>query len=285
MLMICTPDVDHPVVSIQGVKGSFHHHAAEGLFGKADFLQRDNFPEVFEDVSEERAHYALVAIENSIAGSLLRNYDLLAASGLQIIGEAFLRIEHHLIAHDGVTLEEIREVWSHPMAIAQTHDFLSTIDARVLEKKDTAGAVQFISENDLLDVAAIGSERAARLFGMSVMRPNIETDPHNYTRFLLLAGGHTVRTEKGYPLKTSIQFSVANEPGALAHYLQAVADAGFNMTKIESRPRVGAPWEYDFFMDLQVEDAARLEALLRQLEPRGLFLKNLGSYPCFGYVE
>lgn len=283
--MICTPDVARPIISIQGVKGSFHHHAAEELFGEADFLQRDSFPGVFEDVSTGAAHYALVAIENSIAGSLLRNYDLLAGSDLRIIGEAFLRIEHHLIVHKGTKLGDIREIWSHPMAIAQAHDFLSTLDTRVLEKKDTAGAVKFISENDLLDVAAIGSERAATLFGMKILRRNIETDSHNYTRFLLLSKDHSVSTDKNYPSKTTIQFSVNNEPGALADFLQVVAEAGLNMSKIESRPRLGTPWEYDFFMDLKAEDAERVAPLIPQLEAHSLFLKTLGSYPCLGYVR
>lgn len=283
--MICKPDVSHPVISIQGVKGSFHHHAAELLFRNPDFLERDSFPEVFEDVIEGRAPYALVAIENSIAGSLLRNYDLMAANDLQIIGEAFLRIEHHLIAHEGVGPDEIREVWSHPMAIAQSHDFLSTLEARVLEKKDTAGAVKFISENNMRDVAAIGSERAARLFGMSILHRNIETDQHNYTRFLLLGRDHRIEVDKKYPFKTTLHFSVPNEPGALAGFMKEVAAAGVNMTKIESRPRIGTPWQYDFFVDLQAGTSNITDGLLQRLKGRSHFLKRLGTYPCFAYLE
>lgn len=279
-------DIEDPVVSIQGVKGSFHHIAAEYLFKGASYLERGSFDAVFNDCATERADYALVAIENSIAGSLLQNYDLLGQHNIPIIGEALLRIEHHLIAYPGVTLEEIDEIWSHPMAINQTHEFLDTLEATVIEKKDTAESVQIIRDRKLKHVAAIASEKAAEVYGMQILKRNIETDPNNYTRFLVLSKHHTLKNGQSLPFKTSLHFSLVEQPGSLAAFLQIIAEAGVNMTMIESRPQIGKPWQYDFFIDLNIN--ANLEenaALLNKLKEQALFLQNLGSYPCFGYLK
>lgn len=261
--------------------------ASELLFGPAPrYLERDTFDEVFDDCASGRAHYALVAIENSIAGSLLQNYDLLAKNELTIIGEALLRIEHHLIAHPDATLESIQEVWSHPMAINQSQAFLDQLEADVIEKRDTAGSVKYIKDHDLKKTAAIASDRSAELYGMNILRPNIETDPHNYTRFLLMTRDHTIETAGDPSYKTTLHFSVIEEPGSLASLLQVIAEEGINMTMIESRPQIGKPWQYDFFIDLQVRvDDPEENAFLEKIRSKTIFLEMLGSYPCLGYLR
>ncbi len=261
--------------------------AAELLFGPGpSYLERDTFDEVFDDCAGGRAPYALVAIENSIAGSLLQNYDLLAKNDLTIIGEALLRIEHHLIAHPGATLDSIREIWSHPMAINQSQAFLDRLDAEVIEKRDTAGSVKYIKDHELKATAAIASERAAELYGMQILRPNIETDPHNYTRFLLMSRNHSIETASELTYKTTLHLSVIEEPGSLASLLQVIADEGINMTMIESRPQIGKPWQYDFFIDLQVRvDDLEENVLMEKIRSKTIFLEVLGSYPCLGYLN
>jgi len=283
----CRTSVDSPIVSIQGVKGSFHHITGELLFGPGiTYLERDTFDQVFDDCASGRAQYALVAIENSIAGSLLQNYDLLAKNDLHIIGEALLRIEHHLIAHPGASLDSIKQVWSHPMAINQSQAFLDQLGIEVIEKRDTAGAVKYIKDEGLKDMAAIASDRSAELYGMNILRPNIETDPHNYTRFLLMSRHQSIETAEDLSYKTTLHLSVLEEPGSLAKLLQLIADKEINMTMIESRPQLGKPWQYDFFIDLQVRiDDPDNDAFIDEIRERTLFLEILGSYPCLGYLK
>lgn len=286
MALINTPETEHSVISIQGLKGSFHHIAAEQLFGKANFLERGSFERVFEDCATDRADFAVVAIENSIVGSLLENYDLLAQNHLEIVGEALLHIQHHLIAHPDTQLKQIQEIWSHPMAINQSKAYLDNLNKVVIEKPDTAASVQMIKDHKLKHVAAIASDRAAELFDMEIIKRNIETDPHNYTRFLILSNGKTFETREDLPRKMTLHFSVPEGPGALVRFLQPLAEAEINMSMIESRPRIGKPWKYDFFVDLQLQAGQETPTeLLEDLEEQTLFLNRLGCYPCFGYLR
>lgn len=283
----CQTSLDEPVVSIQGVKGSFHHMASELLFGPGiTYLERESFDEVFDDCASGKAHYALVAIENSIAGSLLQNYDLMAKNDLHIIGESLLRIEHHLIGYPGATLDSIEQIWSHPMAINQSQVFLDQLDADIIEKRDTAGSVKYIKENQLKKTAAIASDRSAELYGMNILQPNIETDPHNYTRFLLMSRDQTIKPVGEVSYKTTLHLSVIEEPGSLAGLLQVIADEEINMTMIESRPQLGKPWQYDFFIDIQTRiNDPEHDPLLKKMERQTIFLELLGSYPCLGYLK
>jgi prephenate dehydratase len=271
------------VVSIQGVTGSFHHIAAERLFPGASCLERDSFDEVFEDVKSGRAGYGILAIENSIAGSLLYNYDRLARYAIPIVGETYLRIVHNLIAAKGTALSDIREVRSHPMALQQCQAFLKQYPFKLVEKEDTAGEVRKLSEKPENGVAAIASSRSAEIYGMEIIAPGIETDPHNYTRFLMISphGAPSGASDNG--LKSTIHFAFNDGPGTLVKVLNKFAALNINMSKIESRPRVGAPWQYEFFVDLQFDFGTALgKELFHLLREATLFCNLLGTYRSYG---
>lgn len=268
------------VVSIQGQPGSFHHIAARMLFGDTTYLYRDSFREVFEDGRQGRATHLLLAIENSIAGSIIYNYDLLAAAKIPIVGEVYLRIAQQFIARPGTVLGSIREVWSHPMAIEQCRNFLDTLDVKIVEKEDTAGSVRDLRDSTRRDVAVISSDLSASLYGMEILKPNIETDPNNYTRFLLLSAEPLPETDASLTRKTSVYFGVQHRPGGLVTLLQEFLAKEVNITKLESRPRVGSPWVYDFFADIELDahsDPGR--AVLDHVRNYCEFMEVLGSYP------
>ena len=267
-------------ISIQGQPGSFHHIAARMLFGKASYLYRDSFREVFEDGRTKSATHMLLAIENSIAGSIIYNYDLLAASKTPIVGEIYLRIGQHFIAKPGVSLNNIREVWSHPMAIEQCRNFLDTLDVKIMEKEDTAGSVRDLRDSSRRDVAVISSDLSATLYGMHILKPNIETDPNNYTRFLLLSNDPLPESDATLTRKTTVYFGVQHRPGGLVTLLQEFLAKEVNITKLESRPRVGSPWVYDFFADIELDahsDYGR--QVLEHVSGFCEFIEVLGSYP------
>lgn len=268
------------VISIQGQPGSFHHIGARSLFGDAKFLYRNSFREVFEDGRRERATFMFIAIENSIAGSIIYNYDLLAVSGTPIVAEKYLRIGQHLIVRPGTKMGDIQEVWSHPMAIEQCRVYLNTLDVKVVEKEDTAGSVRDLSESDRSDVAVISSDLSARLYGMEIIRKHIETDPGNYTRFLLLSKETLPRVASDNVHKTTISFGVPHRSGGLLTLLQAFHKHEVNITKLESRPRLGAPWVYDFFADVQIDvHSPQGNAIIEDVRSECEFLNVLGSYP------
>lgn len=268
----------NPVVSIQGQPGSFHHIVARTLFGAdAQCLYRDTFRQVCEDVASMRAGTAILAIENSIAGSLITNYDLLAQYRIPVKGEFTLRIAQQLIAHPGVGLSEITEVWSHPMAIEQCRAFLDPLGLTILEKADTAGSVRELRDSGLRHVAVISSAASAELYGMAILKPDIETDPHNYTRFLVLTHQELPERLARPADKTSLQFTVVDAPGSLYRVLGVFDYYQVNMSKIESRPQVGSPWKYDFFCDITV-DLHAVDGLLDALVGATERLHVLGIY-------
>lgn len=269
-----------PVVSIQGQPGSFHHIGARRLFGDVTFLYRDSFREVFEDAHAGRSNFQFIAIENSIAGSIIYNYDLLANSRIPIVAEKYLRIGQHLIAAPGVGLGDLREVWSHPMAIEQCRQFLSGLDVRVVEKVDTAGSVKEMRDTLRLDVGVISSDYSAELYGMNILQPHIETDPNNYTRFLLLSHESLPRPKNNGTYKTTLWFGVSHKPGGLVTLLQVFLNHQINMTKLESRPRVGSPWVYDFFADVHLDaESDAGQQIISEARQHCEFLHILGTYP------
>ena len=271
---------DNAIVSIQGQPGSFHHIGARLLFGDANFLYRDTFRGVFEDAREKRANFLFIAIENSIAGSIIYNYDLLAASKLPIVAEVYLRIGQHFIVKPGTPLESIREVWSHPMAIEQCRVFLDSLDVKIVEKEDTAGSVRDLRDSSRRDVAVISSELSAEIYGMQLLKRHIETDPGNYTRFLLLSDETLPDVAPNEKKKTSVYFGVPHRPGGLVTLLQAFQQKQVNITKLESRPRVGSPWVYDFFADIQLNaHSEEGQNVLDYVRSYCEFLTVLGSYP------
>lgn len=267
------------IISIQGEKGSFHHIAVSKLFRDFELLERATFEEVFQDVAEKRADFGLAAFENSIAGSITHNYNRLTRYKIPIVAEVYLRISHQLITFPGVKLEDLREIWSHPMAIEQCRDFLNKQRVKITEKEDTAGSVNYIKEKKLTHVGAIASALAAEIYDMPILEKAIETDPNNYTRFLLLS--YKAYTEKPLSdsLKTTIHFGVKHTSGSLVDVLFILKNAGINMTKIESRPQLGKPWEYDFIVDVEGDiKAEKNKEVLAILKESTTFLEVFGCY-------
>lgn len=238
-------------ISIQGESGSFHDIAARQLFGTDHTqLQRATFAEVFSDVQSKQAEIAIVAIENSSVGSINEVYDLLLKDGVKIIGELYMRISHNLIGLKGTKLNEIQTVYSHPMALMQCEQFLEIKlpQAEVHERHDTAESVEYVAGQGDKTLAAIGSARAAKLHKLEILAPDIETDKHNYTRFIVLSLNDS---NDKLANKTSIVITAKNIPGALHKVLGVFANRGINLTKIESRPIIGKGWNYYFYIDFE----------------------------------
>ncbi len=271
------------IVSIQGVKGSFHEEAAVRLFNHPKLLERDTFEEVFSDTIEGRADFSIIAIENSIVGSLIYNYDKLAKSGLYIVAETYLKISHCLIGLPGSTLHDIDEIWSHPMAIEQCRTYLSGLNAKIVSSDDTAGSVERIMRTRAKNIAAIASARSAHIYEAQIIQTAIETDPHNYTRFLVLSRDPEVRPSTHQNTKTSIIAHIDDKPGSLYELLGLIKAASVNLSKIESRPRIGMPWKYDFYLDLDLDASSLIgQDILKGITDHISDLKVLGTYPRVG---
>jgi len=229
-------------------------------------------------VQKGEADRGIVPVENAVAGSINQTYDLLLQSDLHVVGEVVLRVRHCLVAPPGTKLEEIKEVVSHPQALAQCDGFIARHKLKATPVFDTAGAARMVAENPKPGLAAIASERAARRYGLEVLECSIEDFAFNYTRFFVLSREEEPR--KNAPYKTSVVFAVRHRPGGLYDAIGAFAEAEVNLTKIESRPRKDRPWSYVFYLDFEghVEDEAPSKALLALLR-RAAFVKVLGSYP------
>jgi|LSQX01.3.fsa_nt_gb prephenate dehydratase len=265
-------------VALQGELGSFSHRAVLRLFGsRVEPVHCASFDEAFGAVRKKRAELAVVPIENTLAGSIHKNYDLLARHSLEIVAETSIRVEHSLIVHPGVRIGQIRRIYSHPAALEQCSRLLGRL--RRAERRpfyDTAGSVKFVRDRNLRDAAAIASEDAARIYGMQALVRGIEDDAENFTRFIALAPRR--RFPRGGE-KTSIVFGLVNQPGILFRALSVFALRNIDLSKIESRPSRGLPCEYLFYLDLRIDvrsrDCTRALRHLRELAP---YLKVLGSY-------
>jgi prephenate dehydratase len=264
-------------VAIQGVPGAFHEIAARQFFGaNIGIVPALSFAELFEKTADPaQADAAVLAIENSIAGSILGNYKLLVNSNLKVIGEVYLRIQQNLLVLPGVQLNDLREVHSHPMALAQCAEFFKAWPRiRLVESEDTAESAAHIARRRAKHIGAIASTLAAARYGLEILAPAIETVPENYTRFLAV-----VRKEDAAPAsganKTSISFTTAHEPGSLARVLTLLANEGANLTKIQSVPILGKPWEYRFFADFT---ASELSGIIELLKKQTTDLQVLGIY-------
>jgi prephenate dehydratase len=265
-------------VAIQGERGAFSHEAARKALGDGVVIVPcETFDALFESVVGGAADRAVVPIENSLHGSIHENYDRLSARDLQIVGEVPLRVRQCLIARPGSRLLTIKRVASHPVALAQCRRFFAEHpQLEAVVAYDTAGSVRDLLRDGPVTNAAIGSALAAELYGGEILREGIEDDPQNYTRFLVLA------REAG-PLeaatKTSLVFTLKNEPGVLHRALGAFALRGVDLAKIESRPLVGRPWEYLFYLDVLGDPRGATGEALRELEGLAASLRVLGSYP------
>lgn len=266
-------------VAFQGEPGAYSEQAVFDYFGEVEALPCESFDAVFDAVNDRRADAGLIPIENSLAGSIHQNYDLLLRNQLHIVGEYLLRVRHCLITLPGVQKAEIQKAISHPQALGQCAAYLRNLGIKPEPVYDTAGSVKMLKESGARDTAAIASRRAAELYGMQVLEEGIEDNAENYTRFL------AIRTEAVVPAgeaKTSIVFTLKNEPGSLFKAMSVFALRDIDLTKIESRPLQGKPWEYLFYIDFI--GSTKNEVTKRALDHLGeyaLTLRVLGSYPGF----
>ena len=263
-------------VAFQGEAGAYSEEAGYGYFGSVEMMPQESFDAVFAEVASGRCQSGLIPIENSLAGSIHHNYDLLLRHELHIVGEYFLRVRHCLIGFPDVALSEIKEVISHPQALGQCDGYLRELGVKTRPVYDTAGSVKILKASDERKVAAIASKRAAEIYEMQILQEGIEDNPENYTRFLEIA------TQPARPtgeVKTSIVFSLKNIPGALFKALSVFALRDIDLTKIESRPLAGKPWEYLFYVDfLGALGDQSVQRALDHLSEYALMLRALGSY-------
>lgn len=270
-------------IAIQGEIGSFHDVASHCYFKGEDIelICCDTFEQVFEEMKKDSNVIALVAIENTIAGSLLHNYDLLRESGAQIIGEHKLRISHSLMCLPDEGWDDITEVNSHPVALMQCRDFLKKHpEMKIVETDDTAGSAKNIKEKGLKGHAAICSKAAASIYGMKVLEEGIETNKHNFTRFLVLADPWQAE-ELSIPSesnKASIVFSLPHSEGSLSQVLSIFSFYKINLTKIQSLPIIGREWEYMFYIDIMYDDYTRYRQSIDAVRPLTKQMKILGEY-------
>lgn len=265
-------------VAIQGEPGSFSNEAALKLVPGAEIVPCSLSVEVFAALDSGSADAAAIPIENSLAGSVLEHFDLLLAHNVKVVSETLLRIRHNLIAVHGTSLDEIDRVFSHPVALAQCRRFLAAHPKmRSVAFYDTAGSVKHLVEQNERRGAAIASEAAARLYGAEVLKANIEDNPENYTRFFLVRRSSEAEPNP-LPNKISIAFSVENRPGSLVAALSALGAQGTNLTKIESRPVQGKPWEYIFYVDCQIGGSEEGSRALEALRAHCGMVKELGRY-------
>jgi prephenate dehydratase len=265
-------------IAFQGEPGAYSEQAVFEYFGDVETLPCESFDVVFESVVSEACDAGLIAIENSLAGSIHQNYDLLLRHELQIVGEYPLRVRHCLIALPGVDKADIKKVISHPQALGQCAAYLRGLGVNTEATYDTAGSVKMIKESGRRATAAIASRRAAEIHEMQILEEGVEDNPENYTRFLAISKNASQGTEG--EAKTSIVFTLKNQPGALFKALSVFALRDIDLTKIESRPLQGKPWEYLFYIDFI--GAAHEETARKALDHLGeyaLMLRVLGSYP------
>jgi len=265
-------------VAFQGEVGAYSEAAIFQFFSNSvETVPCKTLTDVFMTVEKNQVDLGLVPVENSLEGSIVRTYDLLLNSKLKICGETILRVVHCLISHPSTDLPSVKTVYSHPQALGQCRAFLETLGLEQVATYDTAGSVKMIKEKKLLDSAAIASDRAAKVYGMKILAKGIETNHNNYTRFFIIGENDAEAT--GYDI-TSIAFSTKHEPGALFHALQIFAMRQINLTKIESRPIINRPWEYNFYLDLEGHRSDKnVKEALNELRKSSTFSKILGSYP------
>lgn len=270
-------------VAIQGGLGAYHGIAAENFFGEeVEIVPCITFRDIFTTIKKEPNTIGIIAIENTIAGSLLGNYDLLKENKLPIAGEYKQRISHCLAAFPGQTIHDIKEVESHPIALMQCTEFLDTLPGvRIIEHEDTALAAKDVAEKHLSTTAAICSTKAAEIYGLNILARGIETNKHNFTRFLIIANPWVVdELQKGEVLnKSSIVFTTPHSEGSLSKVLSVFSFYGINLTKIQSLPIIGREWEYQFYVDLTFSDLTRYKQSLQAIRPLTSELKLLGEYP------
>ncbi|NQS90855.1 MAG: prephenate dehydratase [Chloroflexi bacterium] len=266
-------------VAYQGEPGAYSEEAGYGYFDAPEMIPQETFDDVFAVVTAGTCQSGLIPIENSLAGSIHQNYDLLLRHELYIVGEYFLPVRHCLIGFPQVELSGIKHVISHPQALGQCSGYLRELGVKTEPVYDTAGSVKILKSSGDHTMAAIASKKAAEIYEMGVLQENIEDNPENYTRFLEIK---SMPVKSDSNAKTSIVFTLKNQPGALYKALSVFALNDIDLTKIESRPLAGKPWEYLFYMDFICTGGNESGQLaLDQLGEYALMLRVLGSYPRF----
>lgn len=266
-------------VSIQGYEGSFHQVAAQHYFGKeVAVIPCATFRDVIRVASaRSESEGGVMAIENSIAGSILANYNLLQKSNLRIAGEIYLQIKQHLVVNPGVSLADIREVHSHPMAILQCMEYLDKQDWKLVETEDTALSARLIHQHRSKHIAGIASKLAAELFELDILVPNVHTMKNNYTRFLILQRAEMTR-EVTDANKASVNFNTDHSRGSLAKVLTKIAEGGVNLSKLQSFPIPGTEWLYSFHADMEFDSREQFESVIQAISPITESIKIYGIY-------
>ena len=270
-------------IAIQGEIGSFHDITAHRYYEgeQMQIVCCSTFEEVFENMKQDPTMIGIMAIENTIAGSLLHNYELLRESGCTIVGEHKTHISHCLCALPGQKIEELTEVHSHPVALAQCYKYLSRHqNLKMVEDEDTAGSAKWIAENNQKGVAALCHADAAKLYGLEVLENNVEDNPHNYTRFLVLSNPAKADFLRALneANKSSIVFSLPHEEGSLSQVLSILSFYRINLTKIQSLPIIGREWEYLFYVDVTYDNLTRYRQSIDAITPLTRDLVILGEY-------
>jgi prephenate dehydratase len=266
-----------PIAGIQGIAGSFHEMAAMQYFhNKVEILECDSFKKEFDALNAAQCDYIVVAIENTLAGSILPNYALLEKSDFFVVGEVYLEVNHCLMSLPGQKLEEMTAVWSHPMALLQCDEFLADYPNMAhVEKRDTASSAKEISETKVLQTSAIGPVAAANRYGLEIYAENIQTHKLNFTRFLIIGPKREIKETAD---KASVVLQFEDKPGALQHVLETFTAYQINLTKIQSIPIIGKPYSYSFHFDLEWKPGTDWQKALAEAGEKLIYLKLLGVY-------
>lgn len=269
-------------VLIQGIAGCNHYIAAKKYFDgePIETVDCETFKELAERVSKDSSLVALMAVENTIAGSLLQNYRLIQNCNLKVVGEYKLRITHSLVALPGVEPKDVREINSHPMAFMQCADYLENMPwAKLVEKDDTASSAKWIKDNNLTDHAAICPKEAADLYGLNILAQGIETNKRNFTRFLVVVGPEGLEANRPSQMnKSVVTFTLPHEAGSLSKILTILSFYDMNLTMIQSLPIVGREWEYRFYINLMYKDYTRYRQAISAIAPLTGELSIMGEY-------
>ena len=268
-------------IAIQGIKGSFHHSVAQAYFDTSEtYLECMTFDAVVDSLLNNDTDFAVMAIENSIAGSIIPNYALIDSNDLCIVGEYYLDIQHHLMVLPGQDIQDIHEVHSHPMALLQCKDFFKMYPhIKLVEAKDTADVARHISQTKTKAIAAIASKTASELYELQILSESIQTIKHNETRFVIVR----CKNESGFKNinkidKASLKFELDHKRGSLAAVLNVLSDCKISLTKIQSLPKIETPWKYSFFIDVTFEEYSDYEKAKSIVNIMAENFKILGEY-------
>ncbi|MCP4312506.1 MAG: prephenate dehydratase [Bacteroidetes bacterium] len=267
-------------IAIQGGYGAFHEIAAHHYFENEEIniLPRNTFRDMVSSLKDRKSDYGIMAIENSLAGSIIPNYNLIINKSMHITGEIYMRIKQNLVAMPGVEISQLKEVYSHPMAILQCQNYFDAHpEIRLIESIDTALSAKEIAEKKMMDTGAISSRLAAEKYGLNILAESIETNKMNYTRFLILSENGD-NSPAGEVNKASIHFTVSHQFGSLSKVLSILSYYEMNMAKIQSMPIPGKDWEYMFFVDVEINDYDMYKKSLEAIRPFTPSLGILGEY-------